>query len=108
MRRPSYDPPTAKRVPAGFLEADAATVFGRLHALERHGFAVDGGLKRGQALKREVRPQAFGFHPRATDTDELHIGMARLERLHQSGAENVAGRFTGYQRNLQRRAHISG
>ncbi|MNN57930.1 hypothetical protein D3C81_1729450 [compost metagenome] len=58
-----------------------------------------------QALHGEVGVQPFGLHARAANADELGVGMSRLERLHQGGAEDIAGRLAGDQRDAQGTIH---
>ena len=55
----------------------------------------------GQALHRKVRLQPFGLHARTADTDELDVGVALLERLHETGAEDIAGRLARDQGDAQ-------
>ena len=54
-----------------------------------------------QALHGEVGGQAFGLHQRATDPDKFHRRMLGLERPHQAGTQDIAGSFTGHERNTQ-------
>ncbi len=62
-----------------------------------------------QTLHREVGVQPLGDHPRPADADELDLRLADLERLHETGAENVPRRFAGDQGDAQWPAHrISG
>ena len=62
-----------------------------------------------QALHGEIGIQPFGDHPRPADADELDLRVPNLECLHQTGAENVPGRFAGDQGDAQWPAHgISG
>ncbi|MCY1215477.1 hypothetical protein D9M72_273240 [compost metagenome] len=62
-----------------------------------------------QALHGEIGLQPFGLHARAANADELDVGMARLERLHQGRAEDIAGRLAGNQRDAQGTIHdLSG
>ena len=58
-----------------------------------------------QPLHREIGFQALGFHPRTTDTNEFGIRIALLDGLHQTGAKNVTGRFTGDQCDAKGSVH---
>jgi len=58
-----------------------------------------------QALHGEIAVETLGLHARPTDADELCIGMAGLDGLHQAGAEDVAGRLAGDQGDLQGTGH---
>ncbi|MNC17965.1 hypothetical protein D3C75_658580 [compost metagenome] len=58
-----------------------------------------------QALHWEVRVQPLGLHAWTADADELHIRVTCLDGLHQSGAEDIAGRFAGDQGDLQCTRH---
>ncbi len=54
-----------------------------------------------EAFHGEVRLQSFGLHARAADTDELDVGVALPERLHETGAEDIAGRLARDQGDAQ-------
>ena len=60
-----------------------------------------------QAFHGEIGAQPLGFHQRATDPDEPHLRVARLECTHQTGAQNVAAGLARNQRYAEF-GHISG
>ena len=61
-----------------------------------------------QTLHGEGGDQALGLHARTADADEFDLRMLLLERLHQAGAEDIAGGLAGHQRHAEGATHISG